>query len=268
MLHARRRDHGRHRARRRAARRSSGRPLPPRPQPPRHAPDRPERLRGLRAEAVGGLARGRRAVPRQHPARAAARRARAVHGGALRRDGLDEPVDRHRARLAGRDDRGSSTACCSTTPSSSSSPTSRTSSARPARSSAWGRGSSSPSRASTARRMFTREGYFALPAYPTSRRRRPDRRGRRFAGGFVGSLAAHDGERSTTRVLRRAMAYGTALASFNVEALRHRAASTTLERDGDRRPRRELATHHALRGARQPALRALHEPLRCACGQG
>ena len=41
---------------------------------------------------------GRRRVPRQHPARPPARGARAVHGGALRGDGLDEPVDRHRAR--------------------------------------------------------------------------------------------------------------------------------------------------------------------------
>ena len=40
------------------------------------------------------------AVPRQHPARPPARGPRAVHAGALRGDGLDEPVDRHRARVA------------------------------------------------------------------------------------------------------------------------------------------------------------------------
>ena len=43
-------------------------------------------------------ARERRAVPREHPARRPARGARAVHGRALRRAGLDEPVDRDRAR--------------------------------------------------------------------------------------------------------------------------------------------------------------------------
>ena len=48
------------------------------------------------------LARRRRAVPGQHPARPAARGARAVHRRALRGAGHDEPVDRHRARVAGR----------------------------------------------------------------------------------------------------------------------------------------------------------------------
>ena len=52
-----------------------------------------------------GLARRRRPVPRQHPARPAARGARAVHRRALRRAGHDEPLDRHRARVAGEDDR-------------------------------------------------------------------------------------------------------------------------------------------------------------------
>ena len=42
----------------------------------------------------------RRAVPGQHPAGPAVQRARAVPERALRRHGLDEPVDRHRARLA------------------------------------------------------------------------------------------------------------------------------------------------------------------------
>ena len=81
-----------------------GRPLPPRHQPARHAADRPQRLRGLPAEAVARVARRRGAVPGQHPARAAARGARAVRRRAVRRDGLDEPVDRHRARGAAADD--------------------------------------------------------------------------------------------------------------------------------------------------------------------
>ena len=56
---------------------------------------------GFAAEALGALARERRAVPRQHPARSAARGARAAARRALRGARLDEPVDRHRARLAG-----------------------------------------------------------------------------------------------------------------------------------------------------------------------
>src|SRR6059058_5123456 len=51
----------------------------------------------LRAQAQPGEPRGRRPVPRQHPARPPALGARAVRGGAVRRARLDEPVDRHRA---------------------------------------------------------------------------------------------------------------------------------------------------------------------------
>ena len=43
-------------------------------------------------------ARLRRAVPRQHPARPAARVREQCDGAALRRAGLDEPLDRHRPR--------------------------------------------------------------------------------------------------------------------------------------------------------------------------
>ena len=45
-----------------------------------------------------GVRGRRRPVPGQHPARPAARGARAVHRRALHRAGLDEPVDRHRPR--------------------------------------------------------------------------------------------------------------------------------------------------------------------------
>ena len=46
----------------------------------------------------------------------------------------------------------------------------------------------------------------------------PTGAGDTFAGGFVGYVAAHADEEITDELLRRAMAYGTALASFNVEA--------------------------------------------------
>ena len=60
------------------------------------------RVRGLRAEALRALALQRRAVPRQHPARAAAQVRAPAARRALRGARLDEPVDRHRPRLARR----------------------------------------------------------------------------------------------------------------------------------------------------------------------
>ncbi|HVP01694.1 MAG TPA: PfkB family carbohydrate kinase [Solirubrobacteraceae bacterium] len=66
--------------------------------------------------------------------------------------------------------------------------------------------------------LFTREGYFALPAYPLEHVVDPTGAGDSFAGGFVGSIAAHPDEPVDHEALVRAMVYGTALASFNVEA--------------------------------------------------
>ena len=66
--------------------------------------------------------------------------------------------------------------------------------------------------------LFTRDGYFALPAYPTPDVVDPTGAGDTFAGGFMGYIAAHPGHAVDEPLLRRAMAYGTVLASFNVEA--------------------------------------------------
>ncbi len=66
--------------------------------------------------------------------------------------------------------------------------------------------------------MYTPDGFFGLPAYPTADVVDPTGAGDTFAGGFMGYVAAHAGEELTDELLRRAMAYGTALASFNVEA--------------------------------------------------
>lgn len=66
--------------------------------------------------------------------------------------------------------------------------------------------------------LFTGEGFFALPAFPLETVIDPTGAGDSFAGGFVGSIAAHDGEIDHD-ALKRAMAYGTAIASFNVEEL-------------------------------------------------
>jgi len=65
--------------------------------------------------------------------------------------------------------------------------------------------------------MFTRDGFFGLPAYPTADVVDPTGAGDTFAGGFVGYLAETGGYEDDA-ALRRAMAHGTALASFNVEA--------------------------------------------------
>jgi sugar/nucleoside kinase (ribokinase family) len=66
--------------------------------------------------------------------------------------------------------------------------------------------------------MYTPDGFFGLPAYPTADVIDPTGAGDTFAGGFMGYVAAHSGEELTDELLRRAMAYGTAMASFNVEA--------------------------------------------------
>jgi sugar/nucleoside kinase (ribokinase family) len=65
--------------------------------------------------------------------------------------------------------------------------------------------------------MVSEEGFFALPAFPLAEVVDPTGAGDSFAGGFLGYLAAHRGEGIDHAVLCRAMAYGTALASFNVE---------------------------------------------------
>ena len=65
--------------------------------------------------------------------------------------------------------------------------------------------------------MFTRDGFFGLPAYPPADVVDPTGAGDTFAGGFMGYVAAHADEEIDDGLLRRAMAYGTALASFNVE---------------------------------------------------
>jgi sugar/nucleoside kinase (ribokinase family) len=64
--------------------------------------------------------------------------------------------------------------------------------------------------------LFTRSGFFALPGFPLEDVRDPTGAGDSFAGGFLGYL---DGECEAIdeEALRRAMGFGTVLASFNVE---------------------------------------------------
>ena len=64
--------------------------------------------------------------------------------------------------------------------------------------------------------MFTRDGFFGLTSYPTGAIVEPTGAGDSFAGGLLGYVAEEGGQ-ADDATLRRAMAYGTACASFNVE---------------------------------------------------
>ncbi|CAN5459135.1 PfkB family carbohydrate kinase [soil metagenome] len=63
--------------------------------------------------------------------------------------------------------------------------------------------------------LFTKENYFAIPAYPLESVFDPTGAGDTFAGGFMGYLASQ--VEITEDSLRRAMIYGSVMASFNVE---------------------------------------------------
>jgi sugar/nucleoside kinase (ribokinase family) len=64
--------------------------------------------------------------------------------------------------------------------------------------------------------LFTENGFFALPGFPLEEVRDPTGAGDSFAGGFFGYLDGQGGDLGEAH-LRRAMGYGTVLASFNVE---------------------------------------------------
>jgi sugar/nucleoside kinase (ribokinase family) len=63
--------------------------------------------------------------------------------------------------------------------------------------------------------MFTKENYFAIPAYPLDSVFDPTGAGDTFAGGLMGYLASQ--ETLDEAALRRAMIFGSVMASFNVE---------------------------------------------------
>ena len=63
--------------------------------------------------------------------------------------------------------------------------------------------------------MFTADSYFAIPAYPLEAVFDPTGAGDTFAGGFMGYLASRD--RIDDDTLRRAIIFGSVMASFNVE---------------------------------------------------
>lgn len=63
--------------------------------------------------------------------------------------------------------------------------------------------------------LFTSNAYFAIPAYPLESVFDPTGAGDTFAGGFMGYLASQ--ETVDEDAMRRAMIYGSVMASFNVE---------------------------------------------------
>ncbi len=82
--------------------------------------------------------------------------------------------------------------------------------------------------------LFTADSFFALPGIPLEDVRDPTGAGDSFAGGFLGYLDSHEGELDEA-TLRRAMGYGTVLASFNVEQFgTERVAGLTREEIDER----------------------------------
>lgn len=63
--------------------------------------------------------------------------------------------------------------------------------------------------------LFTTESYFAIPAYPLESVFDPTGAGDTFAGGFMGYLSSQ--EKLDEAAMRRAMIFGSVMASFNVE---------------------------------------------------
>ena len=65
--------------------------------------------------------------------------------------------------------------------------------------------------------LLHEEGYFALPGYPLEETRDPTGTGDALAGGFLGYLDRVPGSRLTAAVLRRALTYGSVMASYCAE---------------------------------------------------
>lgn len=65
--------------------------------------------------------------------------------------------------------------------------------------------------------LVSQEGFFALPAYPLETVVDPTGAGDTFAGGVAGYIASQADRQVDHNLLCTALAYGTAIASFNVE---------------------------------------------------
>lgn len=79
----------------------------------------------------------------------------------------------------------------------------------------WGPGTLIVKRGEYGAAMFTKDEYFAIPAYPLESVFDPTGAGDTFAGGMMGYLSSQ--ETLDNAALRRAMIFGSVMASFNVE---------------------------------------------------
>ena len=76
--------------------------------------------------------------------------------------------------------------------------------------------------------VFSRDGYFAVPAYPSDNVCDPTGAGDSFAGGFVGSIASAPS--IDWHSMRRAVLHGSVVASYTVESFSvHRVAALSNE---------------------------------------
>jgi sugar/nucleoside kinase (ribokinase family) len=97
--------------------------------------------------------------------------------------------------------------------------------------------------------LFTPERFFAVPGFLLEDVRDPTGAGDSFAGGFLGYLDKQGTERLSDAALRRAVAYGTVLASFNVEEFgTDRVARLQEDEIADRYQELRAMTHFELPG--------------------
>jgi sugar/nucleoside kinase (ribokinase family) len=92
--------------------------------------------------------------------------------------------------------------------------------------------------------LFSSNGFFALPGLLLEDVRDPTGAGDSFAGGFLGYLDSQDAERPEEATLRRAMAYGTVLASFCVEEFGTERVSALRREEVERRYQELRAMTH------------------------
>jgi sugar/nucleoside kinase (ribokinase family) len=91
--------------------------------------------------------------------------------------------------------------------------------------------------------LFTADGFYGLPGMPLEDVRDPTGAGDSFAGGFLGYLDSR-GDDLSPACVRHAMAYGTVLASFNVEEFGTERVSQLTRDDVDARFQEVRAMTH------------------------
>lgn len=108
--------------------------------------------------------------------------------------------------------------------------------------------------------LFTSETYFAIPAYPLEAVFDPTGAGDTFAGGFMGYLASQ--ETLDEAAMRRAMIFGSVMASFNVEEFGTERVQRLTHDEINERFRAFKRMTHFEEIPFERAVRAAPEPLR------